>query len=212
VTGDVPKDIFTEPDVDPDTLANLGPLRVMAGVWTSESGSDTHPVAEGSAQSTYSEHYDLQPIDGQTNGPQLFYGLRYHTHILEVGKDETFHDQVGYWLWEPATNAVVFTLGIPRAQVAIAGGTAAPEARDFEVRASRGHPVWGISSGPFLDEAYRTLSFRMHVTIESDTCWSYEQETVLQVQGVAEPFGHTDRNRLVKVAEPSPNPMAAKQD
>jgi hypothetical protein len=27
-------DIFTEPaDVDPDTLANLGPLRPMAGIW-----------------------------------------------------------------------------------------------------------------------------------------------------------------------------------
>ena len=29
-----PDDIFTEPqDVDPDTLANLGPLRRLAGVW-----------------------------------------------------------------------------------------------------------------------------------------------------------------------------------
>jgi hypothetical protein len=29
-----PEDIFTEPeDIDPDTLANLGPLRRLAGVW-----------------------------------------------------------------------------------------------------------------------------------------------------------------------------------
>jgi hypothetical protein len=29
-----PDDIFTEPsDVDPDTLANLGPLTRLAGVW-----------------------------------------------------------------------------------------------------------------------------------------------------------------------------------
>ncbi|HVA06597.1 MAG TPA: heme-binding beta-barrel domain-containing protein [Acidimicrobiales bacterium] len=208
MSDDRPKDIFTEPDADPDTLANLGPLRPLAGVWTSDRGLDTHPVAVGAEESTYVEHYELQPIDAQTNGPQLFYGLRYHTHILEVSKQETFHDQVGYWLWEPATNAVVFTLGIPRAQVAIAGGSAEPASRDFEVRARRGHPVWGISSGPFLDEAFRTLSFRLHVTIESDMCWSYEQETVLQVQGVPEPFGHTDRNRLTKVAEPTPNPMA----
>ena len=26
-------DLFTEPEGDPDTLANLGPLRPMAGVW-----------------------------------------------------------------------------------------------------------------------------------------------------------------------------------
>ena len=31
---DVPNDIFTEPEnVDPDTLANLGPLRHFAGIW-----------------------------------------------------------------------------------------------------------------------------------------------------------------------------------
>ena len=59
------------------------------------------------------EHYELQPIDPQTNGPQLFYGLRYHTHIVKPGEVETFHDQVGYWLWEPATGIVTLTLGDP---------------------------------------------------------------------------------------------------
>ncbi|POA56629.1 FABP family protein, partial [Pseudomonas sp. GW460-R15] len=30
----IPDDIFTEPeDVDPDALANLGPLRHLAGIW-----------------------------------------------------------------------------------------------------------------------------------------------------------------------------------
>jgi hypothetical protein len=154
------------------------------------------------------ERYELQPIDAQTNGPQLFYGLRYHTHIVKPGEVEAFHDQVGYWLWEPATNTVVLTLSIPRAQVALAGGPAQPTARTFEVAASRGDPVYGISSNPFLDHAYRTLSFRMSVTIESGTCWSYEEETVLQVLGTSEHFRHTDHNRLTKVAEPTPNPTA----
>ena len=35
---DFPKDIFTEPDIDPDTLANLGPLRPLAGVWEGMKG------------------------------------------------------------------------------------------------------------------------------------------------------------------------------
>jgi hypothetical protein len=30
----------------------------------------------------------------------------------------------------------------------------------------------------------------------------------LEVIGMAEPFHHTDRNTLTKVAEPTPNPMA----
>ncbi len=34
IMGAFPDDIFTEPsDVDPDTLANLRPLRAMAGIW-----------------------------------------------------------------------------------------------------------------------------------------------------------------------------------
>jgi hypothetical protein len=31
---------------------------------------------------------------------------------------------------------------------------------------------------------------------------------VLQIRGQAEPFHHTDRNRLLKIAEPTPNPLA----
>ena len=110
------------------------------------------------------EHYELQPIDRQTNGPQLFYGLRYHTHIVKPGEVETFHDQVGYWLWEPATNAVMLTLGIPRGQVLLAGGDAEPDATEFEVRAEVGSEIYGILSNPFLDQAFRTLSYRMPVT------------------------------------------------
>lgn len=203
-----PDDIFTEPEPDPDTLSNLGPLRPLAGIWTSEQGLDAHPVVEGTEQNVYVERYELQPIDAQTNGPQLFYGLRYHTHIVKPGEVETFHDQVGHWLWEPATGTVILTLSIPRAQVALAGGTARPDATEFEVRARRNDPVFGICSNPFLDHAYQTVSFRMTVTIGPDATWSYHQETVLNVLGDAEPFHHTDRNTLVKVAEPSPNPMA----
>ena len=86
-------------------------------------------------RNVFVEHYELQPIDPQTNGPQLFYGLRYHAHIVKPGEVETFHDQVGYWLWEPATRTVTQTLAIPRGQVLLAAGTAEPDATEFEVTA-----------------------------------------------------------------------------
>src|SRR5258708_40268972 len=106
-----PGDIYTEAaNVDPDTLANLGPLRAMAGIWESDNGSDIHPISGGTEENRYVEHIELQPIDPQTNGPQLFYGLRYHTHIVKPGQTDTFHDQVGYWLWEPATKTVIHML------------------------------------------------------------------------------------------------------
>ncbi|MGH8444361.1 MAG: heme-binding beta-barrel domain-containing protein, partial [Solimonas sp.] len=97
--NDFPKGIYTEPEPDADTLANLGPLTGMAGIWTSTRGLDVNPKADGPEKQAYVEHIELQPIDAQTNGPQLFYGLRYHTRIVKPGEVEAFHDQVGYWLW-----------------------------------------------------------------------------------------------------------------
>ena len=137
----------------------------MAGVWQSALGADEHPESYGTGRDAFVERYELQPIDRQTNGPQLFYGLRYHTHIVKPGEVETFHDQVGYWLWEPATHTVTLTLGIPRGQVLLAGGTAEPDATEFEVRAAVGSEVYGILSNPFLDAKFRTTSYRMHVTV-----------------------------------------------
>ena len=92
-----PEDIFTEPDnVDPDTLANLGPLRRLAGVWESAKGVDVNPKADGPERRQYIERIEMQPIDPQANGPQLFYGLRYHVHINTPEELIAFHDQVGH--------------------------------------------------------------------------------------------------------------------
>ncbi len=145
-----PDDIFTEPaNVDPDTLANLGPLRALAGVWTSDKGVDVNPKAAGPEVQAYVDRLEMQPIDPQTNGPQLLYGLRYHQHIVKPGEVETYHDQIGYWLWEPATGAIYQTLAIPRAQVALAYGEATADAKEFELVAKRGSTVNGIASGAF---------------------------------------------------------------
>ncbi len=204
-----PEDIYTEPaSIDPRTLDRLGPLRPMAGVWEGVRGRDEHPVAEGTGEDLFLERIELQPIDPQSNGPQLLYGLRYHTHIVRPGEIATFHDQVGYWLWEPATGTLLHTIAIPRGQVVLASGHAAPDARQFEVEARLGATTAGICSAPFLDHAFRTLEFRMRVTIDAAGSWSYEEDTVLAVRGRTEPFHHRDRNTLVKVADPTPNPLA----
>lgn len=205
---DFPADIFTEPEPDVDTLRNLGPLAAMAGVWVGEHGVDVNPKADGPETDPFIERYELQPIDAQTNGPQLLYGLRYHTRIVEPGKVETFHDQVGYWLWEPATGALLLTLAIPRGQVAMYSGHAAADAKSFRLEAVRGSLTNGIISGPFLEHAFRTESCTMSVTINGDGTWSYEHDTVLIVRGQAEPFHHTDRNTLRRIAAPTPNPTA----
>jgi hypothetical protein len=210
-------DIYTEAESDPDTLGNLGPLRGIAGVWESAAGGDDHPVGPGSdidgpvvdggLHTVFVERYECQPIDPQTNGPQLFYGLRYHTHIVKPGEVETFHDQVGYWLWEPATQTVTHTIAMPRGLAVLAGGPAEPDATEFEVTASLDSNVYGILSNPFLDAAFRMLSFRMRVTVNRDGTWSYEEDAVLQIPDRDEPFHHVDRNTLTRIGEPTPNPL-----
>jgi hypothetical protein len=203
-----PEDIYTEPEPDVDTLANLGPLAGMAGVWVGPRGLDTSPKPEGPEKQAFIENIELQPIDAQTNGPQLFYGLRYHTRIVKPDDPETFHDQVGYWLWEPATGALLLSIAIPRGQVAMAAGNATADAKTFRLQAKRGSLTNGIVSGPFLEYAFRTESYTITVTINADGTWSYEQDTVLIIPGQSEPFHHTDRNTLRKIGEPTPNPTA----
>ena len=200
------KDIYTEnPDLDPDTLRNLGPLRPLAGVWEGR-GVDRHPVAGGSEDEPYIERMEFEPIDPQSNGPQVLYGLRYRLFITKVGETETFHDQVGYWLWEPATKTVVQTLAIPRAQVAMASGIAEPDARRFTVKAKLGSSTFGICSAPFLDQNFRTIEYVLTMTVNADGTLKYEQDTVLLIPDRAEPFHHTDEGTLRKIGEPQPNP------
>jgi hypothetical protein len=59
----IPDDIFTEPEVSPDTLANLGPLRRLAGVWQSDQGVDINPKAQGPERRVFREHIRMDPID-----------------------------------------------------------------------------------------------------------------------------------------------------
>src|ERR1700754_360600 len=199
--SDIPGDIFTEPeDIDPDALANLGPLRRLAGIWEGVKGVDLNPKEDGPERREFTERIELQPIDPQANGPQLFYGLRYHTRILATDEDATFHDQVGYWLWEPATGLVMQTLAIPRGQIAMAAGHAKPDDTSLVLTATRGQTDYGICSTDFLEKAFRTDSYRIEVTFHPDGSWSYVLDTVLIVHGQG-PFQHRDVNTLVKVAE-----------
>ena len=75
---------------------------------------------------------------------------------------------MGYWLWEPATGCVIHTLTIPRGQTAMASGTAAADAKTFELVATQGLSTWGICSAPFLEYAFKTTAFTIKVTVNDD--------------------------------------------
>lgn len=203
-----PDDIFTEPsDVDPNTLANLGPLRRLAGRWEGEEGIDINPKAEGPERRSFIERISFDPIDPQANGPQLFYGLRYHIHITTREEDITFHEQVGHWLWEPATGLVLQSLSIPRGQVALASGQAGPDDDRLTLTATRGETQYGICSTAFLEYGFRTDSYTIDLTFDGEDAWSYDIKTMLMVHGRTKLFEHHDRNRLKRVGPAKPNPL-----
>lgn len=202
-----PSDIYKEPaNVDPDTLVNLGPLRPLAGTWRGDSGRDVNPKEAAPEHNKYFEEIKNLPIDRQLNGPQLLYGMRYMQFIMNPEEEATFHDQIGFWLWEPATKTVIQTLAIPRGQIAMAMGHVEPDATEFELIAKHNEVTNGICSIPFLQEAFKTLEYRAKITIHSEDKWSYEYTTVLVPKG-REPFEHTDRNTLTRVLPAEPNRM-----
>ena len=203
-----PRDIFTEPsDVDPDTLANLGPLRRLAGRWEAHKGVDVNPKADGPERRVFIERIAFDAIDPQANGPQLFYGLRYHIHITTREEDITFHDQVGYWLWEPATGLILQTLAIPRGQVALAAGQGQAGDDTLTLVATRGQTQYGICSTAFLEYGFRTDEYRIDIAFDGDDAWSYDIQTTLMVHGQDAPFVHHDQNTLRRVGAAKPNPL-----
>lgn len=205
----IPRDIFTEPtNVDPDTLSNLGPLRRLAGTWQATKGQDVAPKQEGPERRIFIERISFEPVDPQANGPQLLYGMRYHIHITTLEEDITFHEQVGYWLWEPATGLMLQTLAIPRGQTALASGFGKAGDDIITLSAMRGQTTYGISSSEFLEGAFRTDAYRIQITFNADDSWSYDIETTLTVRGEDKPFIHHDTNTLRRVGDAQPNPWA----
>lgn len=102
----------------------------MAGTWEGARGLDVKPKAEGPKKQACVERIELQPVDPVTNGPQLLYALRYHTHITKPDQVKTHHEQAGCWLWEPASGTVMHAVTIPRDQLhKLAESTPNPLAR-----------------------------------------------------------------------------------
>ena len=201
-----PDDIYAEPAIDADTLANLGPLAPMAGIWEGTRGVDVAPKPAGARTQAFHERIELQPVDPGNNGPQVLYALRYHTRMTKPGEIGTYHDQVGYWLWEPATETVMHSLTIPRGQTVLAAGKASAGAKQFTLKAERGATAYGICSNPYLEDNFRTESFTITVTVHDDGTWSYDEDTVMTIRG--KEFHHQDSNRLTRVQAPTPNPVA----
>jgi hypothetical protein len=194
-------DIFAEDDADPDVMANLGPLTPLAGIWEGDEGFDVAPGPDGAEESRFRERIVFEPMGPVQNGPQTIYGLRYSTMAWRLGEEDAFHEEEGYWLWDPKQGQVMRSFIVPRGVTVNAGGNAGPEDKTFSMAAESGSEVYGVTSNPFLERAKRTIRFELTVTIQADGRFSYDEDTQIRIEGQEEIFHHTDRNTLSKVAD-----------
>lgn len=178
---------------------DYGPLASLPGVWKGDSGEDVAPEPDGDENNPYYETLTFEAAGDTTNAEeQVLAVVRYHQVVSRKSTGKVFHDQIGYWLWDSATGAIMQTLTIPRGVTLIAGGRAivTGERTTFRVRAKNDSPEWGIVQSPFMTEKARTLEFRHDLTVEGDRL-TYDETTVLAIYGKSR-YLHTDRNILYR--------------
>ncbi len=185
-----------------ETLKNLGPLAALVGIWEGDKGDDVAPSDDErtiAAVSKFRERIVFEEIRPVDNHEQWLYGLRYSTTATRIGETNSFHEELGYWLWDPADRQVMKCFIIPRGMAVNAGGTVEPNAKQFLLSAKVGDPVYGICSNRFLDKEFKTLRFDLKVTLLNENSFSYEEDTQLQLKGQSAIFHHTDKNTLKRI-------------
>ncbi len=184
-----------------EDIRNLGPLGAFAGVWEGDKGKDESPDDDRVSieHNAFRERIVLEPIGLVENHEQSLYGLRYSKMAWRIGVDESFHEEVGYWLWDPGARQVMLTFIVPRGVTVLAGGTVEPDAKTMKLSADVGSEVFGVCSGPFLDHEFKTVRCDIELTASEDGTWSYAQNTHLKIKGQDEIFAHTDENTLRRV-------------
>ena len=124
--------------------------------------------------------------------------MKYHQVVRKRNNGKVFHDQVGHWIYEPATGMIVHSLSIPRAVAVLAGGELQQTGDEtvFDVQATAGSDSFGIVQSPFMLEKAKTTAFKMRLSIKGDEM-SYEETTSLDIYG--RQFEHTDGCTLQRV-------------
>src|SRR5262249_26434468 len=133
-------------------LKLYGPLSRLAGTWQGSVGDDTAPSDDrGTEKNAFREQVVFTPVLPTVNHEQTLYVLGYTRTAWRLREEEPFHQQVGYWMWDPAAHQVMHSFLIPRGTAVLAGGSAEVDSSILRVSAELGSPTFGICSNPFLD-------------------------------------------------------------
>jgi len=178
---------------------DYGPLAQLVGTWWGDRGLDVAPEPDGQASEAYYDQITFTPSGPADNAEeQELVTLRYHQLVRKRSNGRIFHDQIGHWIYEPATGKIVFSLSIPRAVCVLAGGSLSQRdgATILAVRAEPGGADFGILQSPFMLAKARTEAFEMELTVKGDEL-AYSETTFLDIYG--RKFEHKDRATLQRI-------------
>ena len=183
------------------TDTHFGPLAALAGEWQGTGGVDFsfHHADGATGDTSYRETITFLPFGPVINGDQALYGLDYKMAAWRHGEEDPFHTEVGYWLWCNVSEHVMRGFVIPRGSAVLAGGRVDPDATTFTLRATADSDEYGITQNPHLFNRARCLAYEINLTVDGDTL-TYDQTSTLAMAEFDEPFPHTDRNTLTRVA------------
>lgn len=181
--------------------SHFGPLAQLAGEWEGDGGLDVsyHHADDAPGNTPYRETITFKPFGPVDNGTQQLYGLDYKMAAWRLGEDIPFHTEVGYWLWDAALGHVMRGFVIPRGSALLAGGEAAPDATSFTMRADADSDEYGITQNTYLLRNARCIAYECKLSIDGDTL-TYDETSTLVMKEYDEPYLHTDRNVLKRVA------------
>ena len=184
-----------------DDLEKLGPLAGLVGEWEGDEGLDVsfHHADGEPGDTPYREKVSFSAFGPVDNGKQQLYGLDYRMAAWRGDEEEPFHTEIGYWLWDAAAGQVMRCFMIPRGTVAIAGGSTTADSKSFSMVAEVGSETYGILSNQYLAEASRTVKYECNITI-GDDFWSYDEDSVLEMNVWDGLYHHTDKNTLRRVS------------
>ena len=182
---------------------NYGPLAALIGTWRGDRGVDRAPEPDGEERNPYYETIVFEAAGDVTNAEQQTLSVvRYHQEVRRKSNDKVFHDQVGYWLWDPADDTIVETFTIPRGVAVVAGGKMGQPADlsqelVFAVAADASSPQFGIVQAPFMFKQAKTTAFSHTIKVLGDEM-RYTESTILDIYDKTA-YDHKDVNTLRRV-------------
>lgn len=186
------------------SIENYGPLAFFIGEWSSGDdwkGENRAPDPDRKVENTkFRQEMSFIPIGDVENHEQLLYVLKYSTTAWEEGDDDSFHEEVGYFIWDSENKQVMKSFIVPRGISVNAGGTAEVDAKKLEFEAVLGSETYGLCSNQFLNDEFKTIRYSIELNKIDKNTFSYNEDSEIKIKNQTDIFHHTEHNIMTRVS------------